>query len=59
MFLNKYNIDILGISEANLNKTVQEYEYMIPNYKVFSQEKDMNRVIVYVKDNIDCKLEKD
>ena len=41
--LSKYNLDVLGLSEANLHKSVNELEYKIDNYKIFHQDsKDCN-----------------
>ena len=57
--LNKYNIDVFGISEANLHNSVDEFEYKINNYKAFHQDHNISRIITYVKDDLDCKLEAD
>ena len=41
--LSKYNLDVLGLSEANLHNSVNELEYKIDNYKIFHQDsKDCN-----------------
>ena len=55
--LNKYNLDILGLSEANLHKSVNELEYKIDNYKIFHQDLKIARIVAYVKDDLDCKVE--
>ena len=36
--LSKYNLDVLGLSEANLHKSVNYLEYKIDKYKVFHQD---------------------
>ena len=36
--LSKYNLDILGLSEANLHKSVNKLEYKIDKYKIYHQD---------------------
>ena len=35
--INKHNVDVFGLSEANLHSSVNEYEYKIDKYKTFHQ----------------------
>ena len=54
--LNKYDVDVCGISEDNLHKTVNEHEYKVEKYRSFRMGGDISRVIAYVKEDIDCKI---
>ena len=54
--VNKHNIDILGLSETNLHRSVEKLEIKIENYKIFCQDLNMSRIITYVKDDLECKL---
>ena len=55
--LSKYNLDVLGLSEANLHKSVNSLEYKIDNYKIFHQDLKIARIVTYVRDDLDCKVE--
>ena len=55
--INKYNADVFGLSEANLHQSVNEYEYKIDKYKSFHQKSNMSRIVVYVREDLDCKIE--
>ena len=55
--LSKYNVDVLGLSEANLHKSVDSLEYKINNYKVFHQDLKIARIVTYVREDVDCKVE--
>ena len=55
--LSKYNVDVLGLSEANLHESVNSLEYKIENYKVFHQKLKIARIVTYVRDDVDCKVE--
>ena len=50
-------MDVLGISEANLQKSVDSLEYKINNYKVFHQDLKVARIVTYVREDVDCKVE--
>ena len=54
--LSKNNLDILGISEANLPINIPEYVYQIDGYKVQKSGGQYARVITYSKLSLDCKL---
>jgi len=53
--INHENLDILGISEANLQKCIPEYQYSIQDYDCFTMKTDYSRVIVYSKKSLKCK----
>ena len=55
--LNKHNVDVLGLSEANLHRSVNEYEYKIEKFKAFKQNTNFARVVTYVREDLDCKIE--
>ena len=55
--MSKYNLDVLGLSEANLHKAVNNLEYKIDKYKVFHQDLKIARIVTYVRDDLDCKME--
>ena len=57
--VNKHNIDILGILESNLHRSIDKIEVKIDKYRMLCQEINMSRIIVYVRDNLDCKLVED
>ena len=42
--LSKYNLDVLGLSEANLHKSVNNLEYNIDKYKVYHQDLNIARI---------------
>ena len=56
--LHKYNIDYLGITEANLRRDADIEEVTIKGYKVLwdqgreNQDKKNARVVVYVKEEL-------
>ena len=54
--MNKHNIDVFGLLEANLHKSVDKLEIKIDKYKVFYQDLNMSRIVTYVKEDLDCKL---
>ena len=54
--MNKHNIDVFGLLEANLHKSVDKLEIKIDKYKVFYQDLNMYRIVTYVKEDLDCKL---
>ena len=56
--LSKYNLDVLGLSEANLHKSVNNLEYKIDKYKVYHQDLNIARIVTYVREDLDCKIEK-
>merc|ERR1712240_45302 len=55
--LSKYNLDVLGLSEANLHKSVNNLEYKIDKYKVYHQDLKIARIVTYVREDWDCKIE--
>merc|ERR1711867_415938 len=55
--LNKYNVDVFGLSEANLHKSVNNLEYKIGKYKVYHQDSNIARIVTYVREDLDCKVE--
>ena len=54
--LSKFNLDVLGLSEANLHKSVNSLEYKIDKYKVFYQDLKIARIVTYVRDDLECKV---
>ena len=54
--LNKHNIDVQGLSEANLFNSVENAEIKINKYKVLRQNLNVSRLVVYVKEDLDYKL---
>ena len=56
--LNKFNIDYLGITEANLRKEADLEEVSIKGYKIIwdggrdNPQKENARVVVYVKEEL-------
>ena len=55
--LSKYNLDVLGLSEANLHKSVNNLEFKIDKYKVYHQDLKIARIVTYVKEDWDSKIE--
>ena len=54
--LNKHNIDVLGLSEANLFNSVNEAEIRIDKYKIIRQNSNLSRLIVYIKEDLDYRI---
>ena len=51
-FLKEKKIDILGVSEANLDSTIPECEYKIPGYSIVRSHGAISRIITYISDNL-------
>ena len=62
--IEKYNLHILGISEANLSKGADDAKVQIENYnfiadKGIDSNRENARVVVYIRQDVDYKLRKD
>ena len=55
--LNKYNVDVFGLSEVNLHKSVNNLEYKIDKYRAYHQDTNIARIVTYVREDLDCKVE--
>ena len=55
--LNKHNVDVFGLSEANLHRSVNDLDVKIEKYKAFYQDSNIARVVTYVREDLDCKIE--
>ena len=51
-FIKLNNIDVLGVSEANLNNSVAEYKYKIEGYNTIKALGPVSRIITYIKEDI-------
>ena len=51
-YLHQHKIDILGVSEANLDNTLGEYEYKIQGYSSIKSGRDTARVITYIREDL-------
>ena len=57
-YLLNHKIDILGISEANLDTNIPEYEYKIQGYSTVKSPRDTSRIVTYISDDIIWKEKK-
>ena len=55
-YLISNKLDILGISEANLDIQLDESAYLIQGYNVIRSSGDIARVIVYIKEDLQYKI---
>ena len=51
-YLCNHKIDILGVSEANLDTKIPEYEYKIQGYSTVKSPGAVSRIISYISDDI-------
>ena len=54
--LENHKIDVLGISEANIESSLNNYEFDIKGYKCFKSNGAIARVACYVKSDLKVKL---
>merc|ERR1712115_229626 len=47
----------MGLSEANLHKSVNDLEIKIDKYRAYHQDSNIARVVTYVREDLDCKIE--
>ena len=50
--LNKHNIDVLGLSEANLDTELEEYIYKIQGYHCIKSPGRVSRLVTYVREDL-------
>ena len=46
------NIDVLGVSEANLDSNLEEYNYKIQGFNIIKSPGNVARTVTYIRENI-------
>ena len=57
-YLYNQKIDILGVSEANLDRNIPEYEYKIQGYSTVKSPGNISRIVTFISDDIIWKEKK-
>ena len=50
--LTKFKLDVLGLSEANLDIDLQNYNYQIQGYQCIKSPGNVSRLVVYIRDGL-------